>query len=203
MIRYTGWGRLEAATEPYRHRGISRLGSKRAALHKQEARSSMQTDVDAETRRLAALDPAQFNEEWRQYVQRGPSRKGQAEAWRAPQIVGRVLSAAAKARIPLREGESERDHQKRVREFRTRQREALAPLEETIEALALDEIEFLDQLEDAAFAEELAGYVLDRTGRDRPTPRQAQELAFRSFEIAGRAFKAGERMHREPGPFLP
>ncbi|NEA53606.1 hypothetical protein G3I60_05395 [Streptomyces sp. SID13666] len=178
------------------------------------ADSLIPEQVDAEIKRLVGLTHKEFAEDWAAFVlgehrRQGPDPAVWAAAFRSPQVVGRTLDTVDKVRrgletyLPPEADEPDREYQNRVTDFRSRIKAAAQPLEAVIAELAEDEIEYLQQLDDKAFAEEWAGFVQDRSGRTRPIPRRAQALAFRSFALAFRARKASERMVKEPAPYLP
>ncbi|MER7497125.1 hypothetical protein ABT033_31570 [Streptomyces pharetrae] len=65
-----------------------------------------------------------------------------------------------------------------------------------------DEIEFLAQLDDEAFAAEFAALVQELPADERQVPRTVTGLAFRSDELSRRTLKAAKTLHRAAEQYL-
>ncbi|WP_086825706.1 hypothetical protein [Streptomyces sp. NRRL B-24572] len=170
--------------------------------------------VSAQAERLAKMAHQAFYDAWVAFVRgktdRRVPREVQAAAFCAPPVVSRTLLTANRAArefkvlLPRGEEESKREYQARINTFRDQLRAARRPVESAVEDLALDEAEFLAQLDDEAFAEEWTQFVLESAGRGPRAGRDlVQGLAFRNPEVAPRTFALAERMMGNPRAFLP
>ncbi|MFH8466061.1 hypothetical protein [Streptomyces sp. NPDC017991] len=170
--------------------------------------------VAAEVKRLTEMSHQAFFEAWTTFVQGGTddrrvSRDVQAAAFRSPELASRTLTAADRAArefkqvVQRQEAESKKDHQARISVFRGQLQEARQPVVAAVEDLAVDEAEYLAQLDDEAFAEEWSRFVQAVAGAARSGRDAVQGLAFRSPEVAGRTHALAVRMMREPARFLP
>ncbi|MFP3990978.1 hypothetical protein U9R90_26630 [Streptomyces sp. E11-3] len=169
--------------------------------------------VTAEVKRLKGMSHQAFFEAWTAFVQGGTdrrtSREVQAAAFGSRDLASRTLVAADRAArefksvVVRREGESKRDYQARISTFRTQLQDARQPIVTAVEDLALDEAEYLAQLDDEAFAEEWAAFVQQVAGAARSGRDYVQGLAFRSLEVAPRTQALTIQMMRAPEKFLP
>ncbi|MGI5337644.1 hypothetical protein ACQEVS_09735 [Streptomyces sp. CA-181903] len=169
--------------------------------------------VTAEAKRLKGMSHQAFFEAWITYVQGGTDpqapREVQATAFRSPEVASRTLAAADRAArefksvVVRKEGESKRDYQARISDFRQQLQEARQPILAAVEDLAADEAEYLAQLDDEAFAEEWSAFVREAAGSSRSGRDYVQGLAFRSPEVASRTQALAVRMLRNPQGFLP
>ncbi|WP_435060387.1 hypothetical protein [Streptomyces sp. bgisy060] len=168
--------------------------------------------VSAQAERLKKMSHQQFFDAWVSYVQgkqdRRVPRDVLAAAFCAPTVASRTLLAADRASRELKtvvargDDESKREYQARVGAFRDQLRAARGPVEAAVEDLALDEAEFLAQLDDKAFAEEWVAFVVKSAGAARSGRDFVQGLAFRSPEVAPRALALSGRIMRNPADFL-
>ncbi|WP_413100927.1 hypothetical protein [Streptomyces sp. Inha503] len=169
--------------------------------------------VTAEVRRLKEMSHQAFFEAWATYVLGGVDRLAprdvQAAAFRSPDLASRTLAAAdrvareLKTVLPRRDGESKREYQARMNAFRTQLQAARQPIVNTIEDLAVDEAEYLAQLDDEAFAAEWLAFVQQVAGSTRSGRDYVQGLAFRSPEVAPRTQAVTVQMRRVPEQYLP
>ncbi|MGA5135160.1 hypothetical protein ACPCTO_35820 [Streptomyces olivoreticuli] len=169
--------------------------------------------VTAEVKRLKEMSHQAFFEAWITYVQgvtdKRTSAREVAAAFRSQGLASRTLTAADRAArefktvVPRRDGESKRDHQARIRDFRQQLQDAREPVVAAVEDLAADEAEYLAQLDDEAFAEEWSAFVREAAGSSRSGRDYIQGLAFRSPEVAPRTQALAEQMMRNPEDFLP
>ncbi|GHF33770.1 hypothetical protein GCM10010218_13600 [Streptomyces mashuensis] len=169
--------------------------------------------ITAEVERLKEMSHQAFFEAWITYVQGGTdeatTREAQAEAFRSQDLASRTLAAADRAArefktvVARRDGESKRDHQARIRDFRQQLQDARQPVLAAVEDLAADEAEYLAQLDDEAFAEEWSAFVREAAGSSRSGRNYVQGLAFRSPEVAPRTQALAVQMMRNPEDFLP
>ncbi|MBT2395263.1 hypothetical protein [Streptomyces sp. ISL-100] len=171
-------------------------------------------EVTAEVKRLTEMSHQAFFEAWTTFVQGGTderrvSREVQAAAFRSPELASRTLTAADRAAREFKqvvqrlEDESKKNYQARIVAFRGQLQEARQPVVAAVEDLAVDEAEYLAQLDDEAFAEEWTQFVKAVAGAARSGRDAVQGLAFRSPEVASRTQALAERMMREPAKFLP
>ncbi|MFI1012681.1 hypothetical protein [Streptomyces sp. NPDC020965] len=171
--------------------------------------------ITAEVKRLKEMSHQAFFEAWTTYVQgrtgqrSAPPPAVQAAAFRSPDLASRTLAAADRAAREFKtvvergDGEPKRDYQARISVFRQQLQDARQPIIAAVEDLAADEIEFLAQLDDAAFATEWSMFIQQVAGSSRSGRDYVQGLAFRSIEVAPRTRALSDRMMRTPHEFLP
>ncbi|MFD3514925.1 hypothetical protein [Streptomyces sp. NPDC058657] len=170
--------------------------------------------VTAEVKRLKEMSHKAFFEAWTTYVQGGVDRRTprdvQAAAFRSPDLATRTLLAADRASrefkevLPRGEGESKAQYQARTKVFRAQLQAARLPIVTAVEDLAVDEAEYLAQLDDEAFAAEWSAFVQQAAGSStRAGHNYVQGLAFRSSEVAPRTQALAIRMMRTPEEYLP
>lgn len=170
-------------------------------------------ETAAEIKRLSGMDPEAFAATVVAYATGGTDRRAprpvQGAALSSPDLVSRTLDVLERASretrtyLPRGEGESKREYQARTLPFRQQLRDAMPALQAVVEGLVEDEVDFLVQLDEDAFAEEWTTFVLDRSGYGRSVPRRVQGLAFRSLNVAPRAAALSRKMLEEPAAFLP
>ncbi|MGG7574075.1 hypothetical protein [Streptomyces sirii] len=170
-------------------------------------------EITAEVKRLKEMSHQAFFEAWTTYVQGGSDRREPREvqeaAFRSQDLASRTLTAADRAArefktvVPRQDGESKREYQARISAFRQQLQAARQPIVAAVEDLAVDEIEYLAQLDDEAFAEEWSAFVQSIAGRARSGRDYVQGLAFRSPEVAPRTQALAVQMMRTPEKFLP
>lgn len=165
-------------------------------------------EVTAEVKRLKEMSHQAFFEAWTAYVQGGAPREVEAVAFRSEELASRTLAAADRAArefktvVERQGGESKRDYQARISAFRQQLQDARQPVVTAVEDLAVDEAEYLAQLDDQAFAEEWSRFVQEAAGSARSGRDYVQGLAFRSPEVAPRTQILAVRMMRTPEEFL-
>ncbi|MFK0290723.1 hypothetical protein ACIQU6_09620 [Streptomyces sp. NPDC090442] len=170
-------------------------------------------DITAEVTRLKDMSHQAFFEAWTLFVlgvvdQQVPQDL-QAAAFRAPDLASRTLTAAdrvtreLKTVLPRGVGESKREYQARMNNFRTQLHQARQPILNAVEDLALDEVEFLVQLDDEAFADEWLRFVKQVAGAARSGRDYVQGLAFRSPDVAPRTQALSVQMKRDTERYVP
>ncbi|MYW67120.1 hypothetical protein GTY65_24070 [Streptomyces sp. SID8379] len=166
--------------------------------------------VTAEAKRLTDMTHQAFYEAWIAHVQDGGVNEVRAAAFSSPDVAGRTLLAADRAgrelktALPRRDGESKREYQARMSAFREQLQAARVPVVAAIEDLAVDEAEFLAQLDNEAFTEEWLAFVQQAAGASvRAGHNYVQGLAFRSPQVAARTQTLAVRMMRATSRFLP
>ncbi|MEU5748251.1 hypothetical protein ABZ804_22265 [Streptomyces sp. NPDC047726] len=168
--------------------------------------------VTAEIARLSRLGSDDFVDTVVEYVMGGADKRAtrdvQGAALEDPRLAARTLEALetaikqAKSFNPRRDGESKREQQARIVPWRERIKAATGPVQDVVDDLAHEHAKQLAALDDEAFADRWAAFVLGEPV-PAPTAPRVEALAFRSPRVAARGAELCKLMFQEPARWLP
>ncbi|MEU6460350.1 hypothetical protein [Streptomyces sp. NPDC046976] len=135
-------------------------------------------------------------------------RDVQGAALESPQLAPRTLDALqtalrrSRSYNPLRDGETKRDQKARIAPWRAKIQAATGPFQDVVDDLAHEHAKGLAELDDHAFTDRFAAFVLGEPA-PAPTSQRVEALAFRSHRVAARAAAICRLMAEDPSAFLP